>query len=85
MGVVYNPYFFGDVLHKIAPAIYAIVLFVVLFQTYKLISRRLGGSDNKLVNGLILLLFVVAFLGGVWAILQSFPAWRVIKSNLILW
>lgn len=67
------------------PAILAILLFIALFQLYKFVGRRLGGSDSKVMNAVILLFFVVAFLGGVWAILQVFPAVRVIRANLVLW
>ena len=81
----YNPYFFLDVPHRLMPAILAILLFIALFQAYKFVERRLGGSDSKVVNAVILLFFVAALGGGVWAILQAFPAWRVVKSNLMLW
>ena len=81
----YNPYFFLDILHRLMPAILAILLFIALFQLYKFVGRRLGGSDSKVMNAVILLFFVVAFLGGVWAILQVFPAVRVIRANLVLW
>lgn len=81
----YNPYFFLDILHRLMPAILAILLFIALFQLYKFVGRRLGGSDSNVMNAVILLFFVVAFLGGVWAILQVFPAVRVVRANLVLW
>ena len=81
----YNPYFFLDVLHRLLPAILAILLFFALFQLYKYVGRRLGGSDSKIINIVIAAFFVAAFLGGVWAIVEAFPALRIIRKNLMLW